>query len=174
VPATYPHETNRTNLRTRARRGAGTGEGRALTAQAGRGPHTARRRASDPRGLPRPAGLYGRPRTRLVGVTTTWFTTSTSDCERQIELCSYTMAGTAPRSHRLLALGFRAKSASGPSGPAVLAALVVRPGLSLFGRITWSIAPIRAGCDMDEVTRFDRFEPVPHTARHDVGVAGPK
>ena len=45
---------------------------------------------------------------------------------------------------------------------------------SALGRITRSIATIRARCDMDEVTGLDRFEPVPDTAWHDVRVAGPK
>ena len=40
--------------------------------------------------------------------------------------------------------------------------------------LTRSMAPIRAGCHMDEVTGLDRFEPVPDTAWHDVRVARPK
>jgi uncharacterized membrane protein len=36
------------------------------------------------------------------------------------------------------------------------------------------MAAIRAGCDMDEVTGIDRFEPVPHTAWHDVRIARSK
>ena len=39
---------------------------------------------------------------------------------------------------------------------------------------TWSMAPIWAWCDMNEVTGLDRFEPVPDTAGHDVRVAGPQ
>jgi hypothetical protein len=45
---------------------------------------------------------------------------------------------------------------------------------SILGRITRSIATIRAGRDMHEVTWLDRFEPVPDTAWHDVRVAGPR
>jgi hypothetical protein len=60
------------------------------------------------------------------------------------------------------------------SRSAVLAAPVVGSGLSILGRTTRSIAAIRAGCDMDEVTRLDWFEPVPDTAWHDVRVAGSK
>lgn len=36
------------------------------------------------------------------------------------------------------------------------------------------MTPIRAGCDVDEITGFDRFKPVPDTAWHDVRIAGPK
>jgi len=32
--------------------------------------------------------------------------------------------------------------------------------------------PVRAGCDVDEIAGFDRFEPVPNTARNNVGVTG--
>jgi hypothetical protein len=46
--------------------------------------------------------------------------------------------------------------------------------LSILGRITRSIATIRARCDMDEVTGLHRFEAVPDTAWHDVRVAGPQ
>ena len=36
------------------------------------------------------------------------------------------------------------------------------------------MAPVRAGCDVDEVTGIDRFEPVPDAAWDDVRVAGSK
>ena len=41
---------------------------------------------------------------------------------------------------------------------------------SALVRLPRSMATIRAGCDMDEVTELDRFEPVPDTAWHDVGI----
>jgi hypothetical protein len=47
---------------------------------------------------------------------------------------------------------------------------VVGSAFSALVRITRSMATIRAGCDMDEVTGLDRFEPVPDTAWHDVGI----
>jgi hypothetical protein len=42
---------------------------------------------------------------------------------------------------------------------------------SLLGRVTRSVATIRARRDMDEVTGLDRFQPVPDSAWHHVRVA---
>ncbi len=43
-----------------------------------------------------------------------------------------------------------------------------------MGLVAWPIAAIRAGRDMNEVSGLDRFELVPHSARHDIGVARPQ